>query len=109
MYDLFFSFHESGQIIATSHEFSPQNVAEVSGNPRLFQGIPGWWNINHDAFKKKYRTWAINNIYFWWIFFLHQDSTSTLSGQVFFQLYGIGGAYQKADMFSESFEKVIPI
>ena len=32
----------SSQIIATSHDLGPQNVAEVSGNPRLSHGIPGW-------------------------------------------------------------------
>ena len=36
----------SGEISATSHTIDfPQKVAEVLGNPRLFQGKLGWWNI----------------------------------------------------------------
>ena len=36
----------SSQSIATSHDrFPPQMVANSKGNPRLFQGNRGWWNI----------------------------------------------------------------
>ena len=36
------SLHKSGQSIATSHDLGPQKVAFWKGNPRLFQGNPGW-------------------------------------------------------------------
>ena len=34
------TFHTFGQIIATSHDLGPQNVADFP-----CQGSPGWWNI----------------------------------------------------------------
>ena len=38
---LMLPFKDSGQIIATSHEFSPPNGGLVREIP-LFQGNPGW-------------------------------------------------------------------
>ncbi len=40
----------SGEIIATSHDRFPPNGGDCKGNPRLFQGNLGRWNImNHLA------------------------------------------------------------
>ena len=48
----------SGQIIATSHEFSPQKVAKEDKIP-LFQGNIGWWNIVNcpDYMSTEKKTW----------------------------------------------------
>ena len=37
--------YTSGQIIATPHDLGPQKVEFGKGNPRLFHGNLGWWNI----------------------------------------------------------------
>ena len=39
------SYISSGQIIATSHEFSPKMVFFFKREIPLFQGNLGWWNI----------------------------------------------------------------
>ena len=49
-----------GQIIATSHDLTSISVAEVSGNPRLFQGNLGWSNIRIWPEIFHFYTWIIH-------------------------------------------------
>ena len=65
-------FPPKKKYIATSHEFSPQKVADKGKWDPLFQGNLGWWNMfllarqNHMELWKKYPTiWRCNFFSYW--------------------------------------------